>query len=143
MARSTRHTAEDSIIHGARGAQVTSSEFTSNVDKYGLRLSLRTVGDCHEAAMSEPFWARIQTELPGRKKWATIGEPSSEMPEHTDTPRKHKRRQSKLYIPTPTEYENLYAAINRPRGRSQKPGVSLTGAKTGAKSGPLGGSHTP
>jgi len=48
MAWSTRETTPESIIHADNGAQFTSWAFTNNVDTYGLRLSLGTVGDCYD-----------------------------------------------------------------------------------------------
>ena len=96
MAYSSRQPAAGGIIHADHGAQFTSWAFTSNVDKYGLRLSLGTVGDCFDNAMIESFWARMQTELLDRKKWVSIVELSTEMVDYIDTFHNHKRRHSSL-----------------------------------------------
>ena len=109
MAHSSRQPVSGGIIHAEHGAQFTSCAFTSNVDKYGLRLSLGTVDDCYDNAMIESFWARMQTELLDRKKWVTIAKLSTEMVAYIDTFHNNQRRHSSLDTLTPTEYENLYA----------------------------------
>ena len=109
MAHSSRQPAVGGIIHADHGAQFTSWAFNSNVDKYGLRLSRGTLGDCYDNALIETFWARMQKELLDRKKWVTIVELSTEMVDYIDTFHNHQRRHSSLDMLTPTEYENLYA----------------------------------
>jgi len=49
-------------------SQFTSWAFTRNVDKYGLRMNLGTVGDCCNNALIESSWARMQTELLNLRK---------------------------------------------------------------------------
>ena len=98
--------AEITPLHGT-----SSWAFTSNVDKYGLSLSLGTVGDCFDNAMIESFWARMQTELLARKKWVSMVELSTEMVDYIDTFHNHKRSHSSLDMLTPTDYENLYAPM--------------------------------
>jgi len=82
MDYSSRQPAAGGIIHADNRAQFTSWAFTSNVDKYGLRLRLGTIGDCYDNAMIESFWARIQTELLDWKKWTTILELSTEIADY-------------------------------------------------------------
>lgn len=59
--------------------------------------------------MAESFWARMQTELLDRRKWATIVELSKEMADYIDTFHNHQRRHSSLDMLRPTEYDNLCA----------------------------------
>ena len=105
MAHSCRQPGTGGIIHADHGTQFTSWAFTSNVDKYGLRLSLGAVGDCYDDAMIESFWARMQTELLDRKKWVTIVELSTEIGDYTDCFHNHKHRHSSVNMWTPSEYE--------------------------------------
>jgi transposase InsO family protein len=90
-------------------SQFTSWAFTNNVDTYGLRLSLGTVGDCYDNAMTESFWGRMQTGLLDRKKWLTILELSVAMADYIDSFHNNRRRHSSLDMLTPTEYEQLHA----------------------------------
>jgi putative transposase len=103
MAHSTRQPVAGGIIHAAHRTQFTAWAFTSNVAKYGLRLSYGTLGDCYVNAMIEAFWSRMQTELLDRKKCATILELSKEIADYIDTFQNHHCRHSALDMLTPTE----------------------------------------
>ena len=110
MAWSTRETTPESIIHADHGAQFTSWAFTNNVDTYGLRLSLGTVGDCydcHDRILLGPDANRTA----GSKKWATILELSAAMADYIDSFHNDKRRHSSLDMLTTTEYEQLHAPL--------------------------------
>lgn len=111
MAHSSRQPAAEGIIHADHGTQFTSWEFTNNVYKYRLRLSLGKIGGCYDKDVIESFWARMRTELLDGKKWTTILELSTEIAHHIDCSHNHKRRHSSLGVLTPTEYENLYAPM--------------------------------
>lgn len=68
MVYSSRRPAAGGTMHGDRGTQFAPGASTSKVEKYGLGLSLGTIGDCYENAMIFWFWPRLQTELLDRKK---------------------------------------------------------------------------
>ena len=65
MAWSTRETTRDSIIYADHGAQFTSWAFTNNVDTYGLRLSLGTVGDCYDCQSVSAWFRKNRVVLAG------------------------------------------------------------------------------
>jgi len=109
MAWSTRKPSSGAVLHADHGSQFTAWAFNSNVNKYGLRLSYGTVGDCYDNAMIEAFWGRMQTELLDRRKWGTILELSAAMADYIDSFHNKKRRHSALDMLTPTEYEQLHA----------------------------------
>jgi len=79
---------------------------TRNVAKYGHRMNRDSVGDCHFNAMIESFWARMQTELLKRGKWATTVELSDEMGDYVDNFHNRRRHHSTLDMPSPAEYEH-------------------------------------
>lgn len=86
MAYSSRQpAAAREIIHVDHGTQFTSWANTCNVDKFGLRLGLETMGDCYENAIIESFWAGMQTELLDGKKWTTTLELNTEIVDYLDT----------------------------------------------------------
>jgi transposase InsO family protein len=107
MATATRKTTTNTIIHADHGGQFTSWVFTSNVHNYGLKLSLGTIGDCHDNAMIESFWARKQTELLNRKSWTTVVELRVAMADYIENFHNTNRRHSSLDMLTPTEYETI------------------------------------
>lgn len=111
MAHSSRQQAAGGIIRANHGAQFTSWAFTSNVDRYCLRLSLGTVCAFYDHAMIESFWAIMQTELLSRKKWFRIFELITEMVDYIGTFHIHKGRHSSLDMLTPHEGENLHAPM--------------------------------
>jgi transposase InsO family protein len=51
--------------------QFTSWAFTQRARESGLLPSMGTVGDAYDNAVIESFWARMQTELLGRRRWRT------------------------------------------------------------------------
>ncbi len=55
MAWSTRKPVPGAVRHADHRSRFTAWAFTSNVTKYGLRLSYGTVGDCYDNAMIEAF----------------------------------------------------------------------------------------
>jgi len=85
--------------------QFTSWAFTSNVRNYGLKLSLGTVGDCYDNAMTESFWGRMQTGLLNRKSWTTVFELSMAMADYIENFHNIRRRHSSLDVLTPIKYE--------------------------------------
>jgi putative transposase len=87
--------------------QFTSWAFTQNADRYGLKISMGTIGDCPDNAMIEAFWGRMQTELLNRKSWFTRIELATAMAEYIDYFHNGKRRHSALGMLTPTEFETL------------------------------------
>ncbi len=110
MAASSRPTTKETIIHADHGAQFTSWAFTSNVRNYGLKLSLGTIGDCHDNAMIESFWGRMQTELLNRKSQTTVVELSMAMADYIENFHNTSRRHSSLAMLTPIEYETINAS---------------------------------
>jgi putative transposase len=86
--------------------QLTSSEFTGNINKCGLRLNLGTVVDCYDNAIIESFWARTQTKLLDRKKWNPLLEVGADIADDIDCFHNHKRLHPSLNMLTSTKYAN-------------------------------------
>lgn len=61
----------DLVIHSHHGVQFTSWAVTDRARASGLLPSMGSIGDCHDNAMIELFWRRMQTELLNRQRWRT------------------------------------------------------------------------
>ena len=73
--------------------QYTSWAFTQRAKDSGLLPSMGTIGDAYDNAVIESFWARMQTELPDRRRWRTrvelanaIFEYPGDLPQPATTP---------------------------------------------------------
>jgi hypothetical protein len=62
---------EQTVIHSDHGWQDASWAFTQRAREPGLLPSMGTIGDADDDAVTESFWARIQTELLDRQRWTT------------------------------------------------------------------------
>jgi len=63
------------IHHSDQGSQYTSVAFGLRCKEMGVRPSMGSVGDCHDNAMCESFFATLECELLDRRKSRTKAEP--------------------------------------------------------------------
>lgn len=63
MALGRRHPTDQLIHHADHGSQYTSIEFTNRLDDWGLAGSYGSVGDAHDNAAMEAFWATLKKEV--------------------------------------------------------------------------------
>ena len=113
MAARERSPNPGAILHADHGSQFTSWAFTQNCARYGLKISMGTVGDAFDNAMIESFWGRMQTELFDTRSWRTRVELAAGMAEYIDIFHNTLRRHSSLDMLTPTEFETMN--VNRVR----------------------------
>lgn len=95
----------ETVIHSDQGTQFTSWAFTQRAVESGLLPSMGAVGDCHDNAMIESFWSRMQVELLDRQRWETRVELANAIFEYLEIFHNRKRRHSALGMLTPIEYE--------------------------------------
>ena len=107
MAISNRAPSAGTVIHSDHGSQFSSWAFSERVRQAGLVPSIGTVGDAFDNTVIESFWARLQTELPNRKKWKTRVELSTALFEYLEIFHNRTRRHSSLGMLTPIEYEKV------------------------------------
>jgi putative transposase len=86
--------------------QFTSWAFTQRAKESGLLPSMGTIGDAYDNAVIESFWARMQTELLDRQRWATRLELANAIFEYLEIFHNRQRRHSSLSMLTPLEFEN-------------------------------------
>jgi putative transposase len=89
--------------------QFTSWAFTQRAKESGLLPSMGTIGDAYDNAVIESFWARMQTELLDRQRWATRLELANAIFEYLEIFHNRQRRHSALGWRTPVEFEKLHA----------------------------------
>ena len=70
--------------------------------------SMGSVGDCHDNAVIEAFWSRMQVELLNTRRWKTRVELANAIFEYLEVFQNRRRRHSSLGMLTPTEYEERY-----------------------------------
>lgn len=104
MAAKSRHPQAGTIIHSDHGTQFCSWVFTKRVQEFGLLPSMGSVGDCFDNAVTEAFWARMQTELLDRRRWRTRLELGNVIFEYLEIFHNRQRRHSALGIRSPVEY---------------------------------------
>ena len=66
-----------------------------------------SVGGCHDNAMIEAFWSRMQVELLDSRRWKTRVDLANAMFEYIEVFRNRRRRHSSLGMLTPIEFELL------------------------------------
>ncbi|WP_274383558.1 integrase core domain-containing protein [Saccharothrix deserti] len=111
MAIPTRSPLSDTVIHSDHGVQFTSWTFTRRAKESGLLPSTGSIGDCHDNAMIESFWGRVQTELPDRRRWRTRLELANALFEYLEMFHNRRRRHTALGMLTPIEYELRHTGI--------------------------------
>ena len=93
------------VIHSDQGTQFASWAFTQRAIDSGLLPSMGSIGDCHDNAMIESFWSRMQVELLDRRHWKTRSELTNAIFEYLEIFHNRQRRHSALDMLTPVEYE--------------------------------------
>jgi len=124
MAARTHTITPETIVHADHGPQFTAWAFNTNLRAYGLRLRMGAVGDCHDNALNESFWGRMQTEVLYTRTWSTVEQLSVAIAEYIENFHDTRRRHSVLDMRAPTEFETLntpqlHHACARTKNRSQ------------------------
>jgi putative transposase len=97
---------DDGLIHHSdQGAQFTSLAFGSKLQQLGIRASMGSVGDCHDQALVESFFATLECELIDRRHWGTREEARLEVFWWIEAVYNRTRRHSSLGYLSPMEYE--------------------------------------
>ncbi len=101
----------DAVVHHSdQGCQYTSLAFGARCRKWGVALSMGSVGDCFDNAMAESFFATLECELLDRTRLATHAEARAAVFEFVEGWYNTRRRHSALGYLSPLEFERLHAA---------------------------------
>ncbi len=96
----------DGVIHHSdQGSQYTSVAFGKRCKLAGVRPSMGSVGDCYDNALCESFFASLECELTGRRRFATRYEARLALFEYIEGFYNTHRRHSSLGYLSPVNYE--------------------------------------
>ncbi|MEM6962455.1 MAG: IS3 family transposase [Myxococcota bacterium] len=95
----------DVIHHSDQGSQYTSVAFGLRCKEAGVRPSMGLVGDAHDNAMCESFFATLECELLDRRKFRTKAEARMAIFEFIEGWYNPGRRHSALGYLSPIDYE--------------------------------------
>ena len=93
------------IHHSDQGSQYTSTAFQKLCCAHGIRQSTSSVGDCHDNAMVESFFATLKSEWVRDRCFETIDELRGELRSYIDDFYNARRLHSALGYVSPNEHE--------------------------------------
>ena len=107
---------EGVIHHSDQGAQYTSLAFGQRCREANVRPTMGSVGDCHDNAMCESFFAPLECELIDRQRFRSQAEARLQIFQYIEGWYNPHRRHSAIDYLSPINYERRYqGANNRPR----------------------------
>ena len=101
----SRRRPERVIHHSDQGSQYTSYAFAKRCRERGVVASMGSVGDCHDNAMAESFFATLECELLDRHRFATQAEARRAIFESIEGWYHPHRRHSRLGYRSPVHFE--------------------------------------
>ena len=117
------------VHHSDQGCQYTSLAFGARCRKWGVALSMGSVGDCFDNAMAESFFATLECELLDRTRLSTHAEARVAIFDFVEGWYNTRRRHSALGYMSPLEFERLHEAnpvdVDRPVEALQAPTIQL------------------
>lgn len=100
----------DLVFHSDRGSQYMSKKFRNLLDKYNIKQSMSSTGNCYDNAKMESFFARIKEELIHLVKPNTVAQTRQDIFEYIEIYYNRKRLHSGIDYNSPAEYERKYFA---------------------------------
>jgi putative transposase len=108
MAIARRRPSDRLIHHSDRGTQYTSLAFGRRAREAGIDLSMGSTGDAYDNAMTESFFASLETELIDRTSWRTRADAPLAVFDYIEAFYNRQRRHSALDYLSPSEFERRY-----------------------------------
>jgi putative transposase len=93
------------IHHSDRGSQYCAGEYTSLLNRYGMRASMNRKGNCYDNALMESFWGVLKNELIPHCRYATRQEAIQNITEYIEIFYNRQRKQAKLDFLSPAAFE--------------------------------------
>jgi putative transposase len=109
MALWNRRPAQGVIHHSDHGCQYTSQAFGARCRQAGVVLSMGSVGDCYDNAISESFFATLECELLDRQTFPTHEAARAAIFDYIEGFYNPHRRHSALAYCSPAAYERRHA----------------------------------
>lgn len=93
------------IHHSDQGCQYTSFTFGQRCKQAGIRPSTGSTGDCFDNAVTESFFATLETELLDRHHFTTRAQAKAACFDYIEAFYNRRRRHSTLGMHSPSDYE--------------------------------------
>lgn len=111
MAVQARRPPSGTIHHSDQGAQYTSFKYGARLRQAGIIGSMGSSGDAYDNALSESFWASLQTELLDRRVWSSREQLRTAVFEYIEVFYNRQRLHSALGYRSPSEFEQQWEAM--------------------------------
>lgn len=109
MAIAHRQPAAGLLHHSDRGSTYTSTQYKELLIKHGMVMSMSRVGNCHDNAVAESFFANLKNELTFHHDFKTRSDAKSAIFDYIEIFYNRKRPHQSLNYATPVEYETMRA----------------------------------
>ena len=96
------------IHHSDRGSQYCALEYSSLLDRFGMRASMSRKGNCYDNAPMESFWGVLKNEQIHHCRYATRQEAVQDITEYIEIFYNRQRRQARLGFLSPSAYERCF-----------------------------------
>lgn len=103
------------VHHSDRGVQYASADYTTQLERYGIRISMSRRGNVYDNALAETFIKTLKYEEVYRTEYRNLEEAKASMKEFLEKIYNQKRLHSALGYRPPREFEQL--RLLAPRGR--------------------------
>jgi putative transposase len=119
MALRRRRPQRGLVHHSDRGVQYASADYTAQLERYGMRISMSRRGNVYDNALAETFIKTLKYEEVYRTEYRNLEEAKASMKEFLEKIYNQKRLHSALGYRPPREFEQLRLLV--PRGRRVDP----------------------
>jgi len=96
------------LHHSDRGSQYCAQEYSSLLDRFGMRASMSRKGNCYDNSPMESFWSVLKNEQVHHCRYATRKEAILNITEYIEIFYNRQRKQAKLGFLSPAAYERLF-----------------------------------
>jgi transposase InsO family protein len=96
------------IHHSDRGSQYCALEYTSLLDRFGMRASMSRKGNCYDNAPMESFWGVLKNEQIHHCRYATRQDAIQDITGYIEIFYNRQRKQARLRFLSPAAYERLF-----------------------------------
>ena len=108
MAIAHRQPAAGLLHHSDRGSTYTSAQYKALLIEHGMVTSMSRVGNCHDNAVAESFFANLKNELTFHQDFKTRNEARSAIFDYIEIFYNRKRPHQTLNYAAPVEYETMW-----------------------------------
>ncbi len=112
MALGHRETSEELIHHSDRGAQYTSDDYRSELDRNGIECSMSRRGNCYDNAIVESFFGVMKRERVNFSRYLTRDEARADIFDYIECFYNRKRRHGYLGYVSPVDFENRTTGLS-------------------------------